>query len=278
MYSISIREIDPRAAASELARMRKLRPLVQCITNNVVQEISANVLLAAGMSPAMVPAPEEAAEFLRGAADALLCNVGTPSPEASLGMKSAAAAASETGKPWCLDPVGAGGTAWRNQLISDLIDLHPTVIRGNGSEILACAGFSHRYKGVDSLDSSESALAAARDLAVRSGGIVCVTGETDFITDGTVTYASRGGNVLATFVVGTGCSLSALTAGFAAGSGDPLFSAAVCCQYVKRAQELAFRTAKAPGSFHTAYLDALYVLNGIELPEIEEDDFVLGES
>ncbi|MCI5850942.1 MAG: hydroxyethylthiazole kinase [Sutterellaceae bacterium] len=250
--------ISSAAVSSELRRMRSRRPLVQCITNDVVQEITANVLLAAGMSPAMVPAPEEAAEFARGAADALLCNVGTPSEENSRGMVLAAESMNRAGKPWTLDPVGAGGTKWRDDLVSRLIDLHPTVIRGNGSEILACAGFEHSYKGVDSLDSSASALDAAKALAVRSRGVVCVSGEYDFTTDGKTVLATRGGSVMATLVVGTGCSLSALTAGFAAGAENVLVSTAACCQFVKFASEAAARASKGPGSFHDEYLDALY--------------------
>ena len=260
MTDSSIEAISPKAVAAALSRVRAQRPLVQCITNDVVQEITANVLLAAGMSPAMVPAPEEAAAFAQFAADALLCNVGTPSEENSRGMKLAAATMSEAGKPWTLDPVGAGGTAWRDDLISDLIDLRPTVIRGNGSEILACAGFAHQYKGVDSLDSSRSALDAAKALAQRSGGIVCVSGETDYATDGTRVLAAVGGNVMVTLVVGTGCSLSALTAGFAAKAEDPLVATIACCQFVKRAAEIAGNASRGPGFFHDAYLDALYTL------------------
>ena len=36
---------------TELKRLRALNPLVHCMTNQVVQEITANVLLAAGASP-----------------------------------------------------------------------------------------------------------------------------------------------------------------------------------------------------------------------------------
>ena len=253
--------VSPRDIAEALRRIRTIRPLVQCITNDVVQEITANVLLAAGMSPAMVPAPEEAADFIRVAADALLCNVGTPNADNARGMKAAAAEASRLGKPWCLDPVGAGGTAWRDSLVADLIALHPTVIRGNASEILACAGFEHQYKGVDSLDSSATAISAAKELARKSGGVVCVTGETDYVTDGERLLCAEGGHPMVTLVVGTGCSLSALCAGFAVRAEDPLIAVASCCQYVKRAAGVASQTARAPGSFHNAYLDALYLLD-----------------
>lgn len=255
-----VEQLQASAAAAEIRRMRSLRPLVQCITNDVVQEVTANVLLACGMSPAMVPGLEECAEFARGAADALLCNVGTPNKENVQAMKLAAEAAAASGKPWTLDPVGAGGTAWRDRAIEELIALRPTVIRGNGSEILAAAGFEHSYKGVDSLDSSDSALEAAQALASRSGSVVCVTGETDYVTDGRRTLSVSGGCAMVTLVVGTGCALSAMTAGFAAGAPDPLASTAACCLLAKRAAERAGRTARAPGSFHNAYLDALYLL------------------
>ena len=43
-------------AARHLELLRTARPLVHCLTNEVVQEITANVLLAAGASPAMVVA------------------------------------------------------------------------------------------------------------------------------------------------------------------------------------------------------------------------------
>ena len=46
-----------------LTAMRTNPPLVQCITNYVAMNIAANVMLAAGASPAMVHAEEEAGEF-----------------------------------------------------------------------------------------------------------------------------------------------------------------------------------------------------------------------
>ena len=56
--------------------MRAAVPLVHNITNFVAMNIAANVLLAAGASPAMVHAVEEAGEFA-GFAGALTINIGT---------------------------------------------------------------------------------------------------------------------------------------------------------------------------------------------------------
>jgi hydroxyethylthiazole kinase len=40
-----------------------------------------------------------------------------------------------------LDPVGAGATPYRNEALESLLDIAaPSVIRGNGSEIMSTAG------------------------------------------------------------------------------------------------------------------------------------------
>ena len=61
-------------------------------------------------------------------------------------------------------------------MIQGLLALHPTVIRGNASEILALSGMGKGGKGVDSTDSSDAALEASVKLAREYNTIVCVTG------------------------------------------------------------------------------------------------------
>lgn len=243
--------------AEALAALRRMRPLVHCLTNEVVQEITANVLLAAGASPAMVVAEQEVETFA-AAADALLINVGTPVESRLHAMRMAAIAALGAKTPWVLDPVAAGGIPWRDERIRELAALKPTVIRGNASEILALAGAGAGGKGVDSTASSDEALPAAAALAKRIGCVVCVTGKTDFSTDGERVLAVSGGHPMATLVVGTGCSLSALAAAYCAAVPDPVAAAAAACRHAKRAAEIAFERAQAPGSFHAAYIDALF--------------------
>lgn len=254
--------VSPLSASDislSLSRLHQVRPLVHCLTNEVVQEITANVLLAAGASPAMVVAEEEA-PFFAGIANGLLINIGTPYPSRLRAMHASADAARQAGRPWVLDPVAAGGIPWRDGVIQSFVEKSPDVIRGNASEILALAGWKSGGKGVDSTDSSNAAIEAAAELARRTGSVVAVTGETDFITDGTQTLSVKGGHPMATLVVGTGCSLSALVAAFCASNEHKLTAAASACALAKKAAETAVLTAKGPGSFHNAYLDALYLL------------------
>ncbi|MBB0998135.1 hydroxyethylthiazole kinase, partial [Dietzia maris] len=57
---------SPAGRPVDLARlvtvMRETGPLVHCLTNSVVRQITADVLLAAGAAPAMVDHPDEASD------------------------------------------------------------------------------------------------------------------------------------------------------------------------------------------------------------------------
>ena len=108
-------------AARHLELLRTARPLVHCLTNEVVQEITANVLLAAGASPAMVVAEEEAG-FFAGIAGGVLINIGTPYPSRLRAMHASADAARAAGRPWVLDPVAAGGIPWRDGIIREFVE------------------------------------------------------------------------------------------------------------------------------------------------------------
>ena len=240
-----------------LAAMRQKNPLVQNITNFVAMNIAANVMLAVGASPAMVHSAEEAGEFAEIAA-ALTVNIGTISPDFLDGMKQAAQAAGETGKPWVLDPVAHFATAYRRAAVADLMALKPTVIRGNASEIIALSGEHASGQGVDSGDSVASAEAAARALAIRQDCVVAVTGERDFVTDGHRAVHVLGGSALMPKVTALGCSLTCVVGAYLGTVPDRPFEATVgALSLFATAGELAGRDAQAPGSFAVRFLDLL---------------------
>src|SRR5580704_12992612 len=147
--------------------LRQKRPLIQCLTNVVSANFMANVLLAAGASPAMVDNPEEAALFA-GIADSVLINLGTPTAAQVEAMRLAAAAAQKAGKPWVLDPIAAGGLPWRGQVAAELLKFKPAAVRGNASEIIGLAGLGGGARGVDSAASPAAAVPAAGDLLAHA--------------------------------------------------------------------------------------------------------------
>ncbi len=246
-----------------LAAMRTAAPLVQNITNYVAMNVMANILLAAGASPAMAHARGEAAEFA-GLADALSINIGTLDDEWEDCMVLAVEAAVALGKPWVLDPVAVGATSLRRRAGARLLALRPTVIRGNASEILALSGAAAQGRGADAADPVAAAEAAARDLAVQSGATVAVTGAVDYVTDGTQAVHVTGGHPMMTRVTALGCSLTGVITAFAANT-EPFEATTAALAYFGAAGEVAARTAKGPGSFQVAFLDALYAMTGDDL-------------
>ena len=80
-------------------------------------------------------------------------------------------------------------------------------------------------RALDSTAGSSEAVHRARELAGRTGAVVAVSGEVDYVTDGDEVVGVPGGRVLLTKVTGTGCALGAVIAAFLAASETPLQAA-----------------------------------------------------
>lgn len=254
-----------RPLGDYLETLRAVTPLVHCMTNYVAMNSTANLLLATGASPAMLHAPEEVAEFTAISA-ALSINIGTISSHWASAMQIATATANQHAIPWVLDPVAVGATDYRQTLCTQLLTFKPCVIRGNASEILALNGLANQGRGVDATATTGQAIDAAIALARQHGCVVAMTGESDWVTDGTQHYRINGGHSLMPRVTTLGCGLSALVATFvAANRAAPLgaTTAALACFAV--AGQRAGNNAQGPGSFQVALLDALYQLSPDDL-------------
>ncbi|MDR6572552.1 hydroxyethylthiazole kinase [Curtobacterium sp. 320] len=252
-----------RRTAELLEAVRARSPLVHCITNTVVQNVTANVLLALGASAAMVDVVTEAGPFAR-VADALLVNTGTPHAEPRAASLEAASAAVDAGTPWVLDPVAVGSLPVRTALARDLLALGPTVLRGNASEVLAVLGASAGGRGVDSTVGTDDARAAAVDaVAARRVAAVAVSGPVDLlVAPGIGVVRVANGTELLTRITGGGCALGAVVAAFTAVSPEDPGAAAVAATAVHTiAAELAAREAGGPGTFQPLFLDRLASLS-----------------
>ena len=246
--------------SAAIAAVRTKSPLVHSITNYVVMNNSANALLSIGASPVMAHWKDEMEE-MTAIAGALVINIGTLDTEWIEGMKAAGIAASRRGTPIVLDPVGAGATSQRTNAAWEIINLcHPTIIRGNGSEIMALVDADVKSKGVDSSASSDDALSAAKKLAADTGAVVVISGETDYITNGNDVYTVEGGDPIMTSVTGLGCTATALTGAFAAVEPDPMVAATAAMAVMSLAGERAAVNARGNGSMQMHFLDELYNL------------------
>jgi hydroxyethylthiazole kinase len=242
------------AVYSALEDLRTRRPLVHNITNYVAMSVSANVLLVLGASPAMVHAAEEVEDFV-AISDCLAVNIGTLSLPWLAAMHAAIVRARALGKPWVLDPVGCGATAYRTQVSAGLA---PSVIRGNASEILSLAGqVGAAGKGVDSSARAEGATGAAALLAQRVGCVVAVTGATDYVSDGASCMAIHAGDALMPLSTALGCSLSAVTAAFAA-VRPPREAAIAALAVFGAAGAVAAQNCRGPGHLPAEICDTLH--------------------
>ncbi|KAG8362671.1 hypothetical protein BUALT_BualtUnG0052300 [Buddleja alternifolia] len=250
-------------AWAHLQSVRRSSPLIQCITNFVSMDLVANVLLSGGASPAMLHSVQEIPDFTPKT-HALCINVGTLVPDWLPAMKMAAQVANECNKPWVLDPVAAGASGFRLKACLDLLKLRPTVVRGNGSEIMALfrGSVDENSKGADSLHESTDAIEAAKSLAQISGSIVAVSGAIDIVTDGHRVVGVKNGVPMLQKITATGCSVTALIAAFVA--IDPLrpFEAtATALSVFGLAGEIGMDMAKGPASLRMYLIDALHGLD-----------------
>lgn len=249
-----------------IQEVKKSVPLIHNITNYVVMNNTANALLSAGASPIMSHAQSEVEDMVN-ICQAIVVNIGTLDEYWSISMIKAAKKANELGKPWILDPVGAGATPYRNEIIAELLELKPTIIRANASEIMALAKASNLpTKGVDSTAESTEAIEAAKSLNKEFNATVCISGETDIIIDKDQKLSLKNGDALMAKVTGLGCSASAITAAFAAIIENKFEATAAAMALMGVCGQIAAKNSAGPGSLQLNLLDKLY--------NISEEEFL----
>lgn len=253
--------IDIAKLVRDVQLVRERSPLIHNITNYVVMNNTANALLSIGASPVMAHSIDEVAE-MASIASALVINIGTLDSRWVKSMLVAGKTALTKGTPVIFDPVGAGATSYRNEVCKTIIEeCKPSIIRGNASEIMAIAGSSAQTKGVDSTDSSDSALSSAKALAKQTKAVVVISGQTDYITNGEQVETVTNGNPTMAKVTGMGCTATAVVASFAAINKNYLEASLHGMSVMGIAGEVAARNSKGNGSLQVNFLDELYNLN-----------------
>ncbi|MBT3068244.1 hydroxyethylthiazole kinase [Rhodoferax sp. U11-2br] len=265
--------LTPSDIWADVLAVRTQRPLVHAITNLVVMNYNANFLLAMGASPVMAHAHEEVRD-MAAIAQALVLNIGTLEPYWIESMRQALAIAAQRGIKTVLDPVGAGATSYRNQSIAALLaQASPSVIRGNASEIMSVAGVAVQTRGVDSGAAVSDALQAARDLAASTGGVVCVSGEVDYVLDASGRHISlSNGHEWMTRITGVGCSATALVGAFCAVQPDAWRATVSAMAYLGVVGQVATQQVQAQGlgvgSLQIALLDQLQLLDRVTFESV----------
>lgn len=264
--------------ATALENVRTSTPLVHCITNYVTVNDCANALLACGGSPIMSDEPEDVVD-ITNICGGLVLNIGTLNKQTIAGMRAAGKRASELGHPIVLDPVGAGASALRTAIASEILDtMDVAVIRGNMSEIKAVAGASVATRGVDVnpddvvTDENLAASAAfAKELAKKTGAIIAITGAIDIVANDERAFAIRNGSAIMGKITGAGCMLSCLVGAYSVANKENMLDGVVAAIAGEGlcGQIAAERMTEADGngSFRTYLLDAMYNLDAATLAD-----------
>lgn len=257
--------INVESLIRDLNLIREQSPLIHNITNYVVMNNTANALLAIGASPIMAHSLDEVEE-MASITSALVLNIGTLDATWVTAMLLAGKTALRQNKPIVLDPVGAGATTYRSKVCKQLIEeCKPSVIRGNASEIIALLDAQAQTKGVDSTNTSESALESAKLLALHTKSVVVISGETDYITDGTAIETVKNGNRMMAKVTGMGCTATAIVAAFCAVNQNILEAATHAMSVMGICGEIAAATSKGNGSLQVNFLDTLFNLDEVSI-------------
>ena len=189
--------------------MKNIRPLVHIISNEVTLNNVVNVILGAGGRAICATAVEEILEITSNS-KALILNTGMPSKEKLKAMLIAGRRANEIGIPVVLDPVGVGASAFRRNIVNELLEnISFTCIKGNKSEIAELCGVQSASVGVDS-NITEINHKVLKLLSDRTGAIIAATGEVNVISDPNTITEIPGGSKLLRRITGSGCMLTGI--------------------------------------------------------------------
>lgn len=261
-----IRHVAPRLTA----RIAEVSPLIHHITNGVVKNISANISIAIGASPAMSEVPGEFEDFSKVPNAALLINMGTATVEGVQIFQEAIKYYNAQGRSIVFDPVGGGASTHRRTSVKTILNAGAfDVIKGNEGEIFSAAQIQGtKMQGVDSRGYSEleDCVAACKKLAAENHTTVLMTGERDILVEDKYPHrvaVFNNGHEYLGKITGSGCMLGSLITAFCTiHKDDPFTAAASALLLYSVSAELAIENSpvNGPGSFMPALIDTVYQL------------------
>lgn len=248
---------------TDLRLIEERHPLVHNITNYVAMNMVANSLLAIGASAIMARSPKEVEEIAANC-DALALNLGTLEEESAQAMILAGKSAYRHQRPIVFDPVGVGATAFRRNTADGIIkECHPSVIKGNATEIKALYNHHIGNVSIDSKMDSQEVEAIAKTLASNLDCVIVVSGQKDIITNGANTTYVWDGHPLMARVTAMGCTATGIIGAFLSVNHNPLEAAIHAMQAMGLAGKRAGALSRGNGSMMINFLDELSnLLNG----------------
>lgn len=229
-----------------LTEFRAAKPVtVHCILSNVAEAFTAQTLLALGGMPSMTHDVREVADYVENC-KAVLIQLSTFSDAKEAGVLTAIDTAKRLGKPWLLNPRSADKSAFRRELGRTMALNRPKTIIGRPLEISALARSS---AGVE----LRSVSTMFKTTCVRISKDV-------EIKDTLRASAISGAHGHSDTTIGMDTAMGVITAAFCTIEMNGFLAATAGALICNIATDLANKRATGPGSFDSAFLDALYTL------------------
>ncbi|MEO1102456.1 MAG: hydroxyethylthiazole kinase [Pseudomonadota bacterium] len=223
--------IDRAAVAAAVDALQSTAPRVHALVSSVAQPFLANVAAALSVDISMTLDPVDVrAMVLRS--DATLVNLGMFDRTRREAVESALA----TGCPFVLDPVKVERAPDRMAFARSVLAKGPRVVKGNAAEMAA--------------------------LGPPRTGVAVTTGVYDVIECADRRVVLKNGDVMLDRVIATGCLAGLLVAAMSCVARDPFVAAVAGVGLLNVAGEVAATTARGPGSFAVALIDAVATLDG----------------
>ncbi|MFC4760482.1 hydroxyethylthiazole kinase [Fructobacillus durionis] len=225
--------------------------------NHVTEQLVADVISYLGGSP-LVGDDARDDDALVSLASAVVINMGTITAAGHDRLIHLGQTAKKLGKPVVFDPVGAGASDLRRQQALTLVEkVQPTVIRGNLSEIAALLSGEASALGIDST-SAANAVETAKAYAKVSGAILVISGAKDVVTDGETVYEIDNGHPYLAVNVGMGDALDGILA-LGLAQGTTLEKVVQAASILPVAADMAVQNqaVEGPATFKNALMDQL---------------------
>ena len=201
--------------------VKEKTPLIHAITNPIAINMVANAILFQGAKAICAEHPKEMEDIVKNSASISL-NLGNITDSRIESIELAVKFANEKNIPVIIDLVGIGVSKLRFNFAKKLLENYKfSIIKGNGSEILALSGNKSNAKGVDVGDKDElegenikKFIEISKDLSKKYQTTVLITGNTDILVGEKEYFLIENGCENLSKITATGCMLTSLISTF----------------------------------------------------------------
>lgn len=201
--------------------VREKSPLIHAITNPIAINMVANAILFQGAKAICAEHPDEMEDIVK-ISDSLSVNLGNITDSRIKSIELAVKFANKKNIPVIIDLVGVGASKLRYDFAKKLLENYKfSLIKGNGSEILAISGEASNAKGIDVGEKDklwgeniEKFIKISKKLFQKYQTSVLITGKTDILLDEDKYFLIENGCENLSKITATGCMLTSLISTF----------------------------------------------------------------